>query len=134
MRPLAGFFGSRPSPCRLVSKRKNAPYRSGRSERWFKVKCWKRGRFVVVGYVPEGSSGLLKLRFARREGDALVYAGRIGTRVGSRRRSGNPASSRAPCALHSTADEAAQEGGNDMGSGMPAHAIMPARPVVIWGL
>jgi bifunctional non-homologous end joining protein LigD len=63
----------------IVSKKWDAPYRSGRTEQWIKVKCWKRGRFAVVGFVPEGSGGLLKLRLARREGDALVYVGRVGT-------------------------------------------------------
>ena len=29
--------------------------------------------------MPEGSAGLLKLRLARREGDTLVYVGRVGT-------------------------------------------------------
>jgi bifunctional non-homologous end joining protein LigD len=62
-----------------VSKRADAPYRSGRGEHWLKIKCWQRGRFAVVGYVPEGSAGLLKLRLARRDGDALVYIGRVGT-------------------------------------------------------
>ena len=62
----------------IVSKRFDAPYRSGRGEQWLKVKCSKHERFVVVGFVPEGSTGLLKLRLARREGDALVYAGRVG--------------------------------------------------------
>jgi bifunctional non-homologous end joining protein LigD len=33
----------------------------------------------VIGFVPEGSSGLLKLRLARREGRELVYVGRVGT-------------------------------------------------------
>jgi bifunctional non-homologous end joining protein LigD len=33
----------------------------------------------VIGFVPDGSSGLRKLRLARREGDALVYVGRVGT-------------------------------------------------------
>jgi bifunctional non-homologous end joining protein LigD len=42
----------------IVSKTGNAPYRSGRCEHWLKVKCWRRDRFVVVGFVPEGSSGL----------------------------------------------------------------------------
>jgi bifunctional non-homologous end joining protein LigD len=63
----------------IVSKRADAPYRSGRSDQWLKVKCWQRDRFAVVGFVPEGSSGLLKLRLARREGRALVYGGRVGT-------------------------------------------------------
>ena len=63
----------------IVSKRADAPYRSGRSQQWLKVKSWKRERFAVVGFVPEGSGGLLKLRLARREDDALVYVGRVGT-------------------------------------------------------
>ena len=63
----------------IVSKMANAPYRSGRCEHWLKVKCWRCDRFVVVGFVPEGSAGILKLRFACREGGALIYAGRVGT-------------------------------------------------------
>ena len=63
----------------VVSKRADAPYRSGRGEQWIKVKCWKRERFAVVGFVPEGSAGLLKLRLARREEDRLIYVGRVGT-------------------------------------------------------
>jgi bifunctional non-homologous end joining protein LigD len=63
----------------IVSKMANAPYRSGRCEHWLKVKCWRRDRFVVVGFVPEGSAGILKLRLARRDGAALVYVGRVGT-------------------------------------------------------
>src|SRR6266516_3477379 len=62
----------------IVSKMAGAPYRSGRCEHWLKVKCWRRDRFVVVGFVPEGSAGILKLRLARREGGALIYAGRVG--------------------------------------------------------
>jgi bifunctional non-homologous end joining protein LigD len=63
----------------IVSKMAGAPYRSGRCEHWLKVKCWRRDRFVVVGFVPEGASGILKLRLARREGGALIYIGRVGT-------------------------------------------------------
>jgi bifunctional non-homologous end joining protein LigD len=63
----------------IVSKRTDAPYRSGRGEAWIKVKCLKRERFVVVGFAPEGSAGIAKLRLARHEGDSLVYVGRVGT-------------------------------------------------------
>jgi bifunctional non-homologous end joining protein LigD len=63
----------------IVSKTADAPYRSGRSQQWFKVKSWKRERFAVIGFVPEGSRGLLKLRLARLEDGALVYVGRVGT-------------------------------------------------------
>jgi bifunctional non-homologous end joining protein LigD len=37
------------------------------------------GRFAVVGFVPEGADGLLKLRLARREGGTLIYVGAVGT-------------------------------------------------------
>jgi bifunctional non-homologous end joining protein LigD len=63
----------------IVSKRADVPYRSGRTEEWCKVKCWKSARFAVVGFVPEGSDGLLKLRLARREEGALIYVGAVGT-------------------------------------------------------
>jgi bifunctional non-homologous end joining protein LigD len=33
----------------------------------------------VVGFVPEGSAGLLKLRLARRKPAGLVYVGQVGT-------------------------------------------------------
>jgi bifunctional non-homologous end joining protein LigD len=66
-------------PARRGRERDWIGYRSGRSEAWVKVKCWKRDRFVVVGFVPDGAGGLAKLRLARREGRALIYAGRVGT-------------------------------------------------------
>jgi bifunctional non-homologous end joining protein LigD len=92
----------------IVSKRADAPYRSGRTEQWCKVKCWKTYRFAVVGFVLEETDGPLKLRLAWHEGSRLIYAeasGRAGTvrpRVQSgahsshcralRRRSPNPPS------------------------------------------
>ena len=63
----------------IVSKRADAPYRSGRGDHWHKTKCWQIGRFVVVGFAPDGMGGLAKLRLARREGEKLVYVGRVGT-------------------------------------------------------
>jgi bifunctional non-homologous end joining protein LigD len=63
----------------IVSKRADAPYRSGRTEAWCKVKAWKTARFAVAGFVPEGADGLLKLRLARREGGMLIYVGAVGT-------------------------------------------------------
>jgi hypothetical protein len=56
----------------VVSKRADAPYRSGRTEAWIKVKCWKQDRFAVVGFVPDGAGGLAKLRLARTEVGAEV--------------------------------------------------------------
>jgi ATP-dependent DNA ligase len=57
----------------VVSKRADAPYRSGRGEHWHKTKCWQVRRFVVVGFAPDGMGGLAKLRLARPEGGKLVY-------------------------------------------------------------
>ena len=62
----------------VVLKRTDAPYRSGRTEDWIKVKCWKRNRYVVVGFVP-GAGGISALRLGRREGRELLYAGKVGT-------------------------------------------------------
>jgi bifunctional non-homologous end joining protein LigD len=62
----------------VVSKRTDAPYRSGCTEDWIKVKCWKRNRYVVVGFVP-GAGGISALRLGRREGRELLYAGKVGT-------------------------------------------------------
>jgi DNA ligase D-like protein (predicted ligase) len=35
----------------IVSKQQDAPYRSGRTESWIKVKCGKRGAFPIVAFV-----------------------------------------------------------------------------------
>jgi bifunctional non-homologous end joining protein LigD len=34
----------------IVSKLRSAPYKSGRSENWIKVKCLQVARFEVIGY------------------------------------------------------------------------------------
>ncbi|MGX9145960.1 ATP-dependent DNA ligase [Mesorhizobium sp. 128a] len=33
----------------VVSKRRNAPYRSGKSDSWVKIKCWEFGEFELLG-------------------------------------------------------------------------------------
>jgi bifunctional non-homologous end joining protein LigD len=63
----------------IVSKRADAPYRSGRGETWLKVKCHKFERFIIVGFSPEGSFGIANLRLARRARRELVYVGCVGT-------------------------------------------------------
>jgi bifunctional non-homologous end joining protein LigD len=35
----------------IISKQQDAPYRSGRTESWIKVKCGKRGVFPIVAFV-----------------------------------------------------------------------------------
>jgi bifunctional non-homologous end joining protein LigD len=62
----------------LVCKLRDSPYRSGRSDTWQKVKGVRRGAFVIVGFVSDGSA-VAALHLARREGKSLVYAGKVGT-------------------------------------------------------
>lgn len=63
----------------VVSKRMDAPYRSGRGVSWIKVKCVMREIFTVVGYTPEGKALVASLHLARKEGNELTYAGKVGT-------------------------------------------------------
>jgi bifunctional non-homologous end joining protein LigD len=59
----------------VVSKLRDAPYRSGRSQAWIKAKCLQIARFEVIGY----KSGATSLYLAKREGKDLVYVGKAGT-------------------------------------------------------
>ncbi|HEY7297365.1 MAG TPA: DNA ligase D, partial [Xanthobacteraceae bacterium] len=65
----------------IVSKRIDAPYRSGRCDAFIKTKCSSAQEFVVGGYSP--STALPKaigaLVVGYYDDDRLVYAGRIGT-------------------------------------------------------
>ena len=66
----------------IVSKRADAPYRSGRGKDWLKIKCSKSQEFVIGGFTdPAGSRvgfGALLLGVYDKSG-ALRYAGRVGT-------------------------------------------------------
>jgi bifunctional non-homologous end joining protein LigD len=59
----------------IISKVRDAPYRSGRSELWLKAKCVQTARYEVIGYKDGASS----LYLAKREGKDLVYVGKAGT-------------------------------------------------------
>ncbi len=65
----------------MISKRIDAPYRAGRGTRWRKVKCTRRAEFVVGGFTePKGSrTGFGALLLGAFDGEALRYAGRVGT-------------------------------------------------------
>ncbi len=72
--------------CRLslegvISKDRNAPYRSGRSKTWIKSKCSERQEFVVGGYTPSSASrgAIGSLLLGYFEDGKLVHAGRVGT-------------------------------------------------------
>ena len=65
----------------IISKRRDRPYRSGRSEEWLKIKCIASEELVIGGYTistaeNRGIGALLAGYFDRGR---LVYAGRIGT-------------------------------------------------------
>lgn len=72
--------------CRLslegvVSKLRDAAYRSGRVKSWVKAKCVERQEFVVGGYAPSTTSrrAVGALALGVYEGDALRHVGRVGT-------------------------------------------------------
>src|SRR5207302_1650904 len=74
------------SACRMslegiVSKRLDAPYRSGRSDTWLKSKC-RAGHEVVIGGWTGETGQLRSLLVGAHSGDKLVYVGRVGTGFG----------------------------------------------------
>src|SRR5260370_28189703 len=65
----------------IVAKKADAPYKSGRSDVWEKIRAGKTGDFVVVGYTaPKGSrGGFGALHLGGYADGKLVYAGRAGS-------------------------------------------------------
>lgn len=65
----------------VVSKRKDAPYISGRGDNWQKTKCSLRQEFVIVGYAESSvaSRGLKSILTAVHDDGSLRYTGRVGT-------------------------------------------------------
>ena len=65
----------------IISKRTDAPYRSGRSKNWIKVKCIRRAEFVIAGWSPSDKKGraFSSLILWSYEKGRLVYRGRVGT-------------------------------------------------------
>ena len=71
------------SACRMnlegiISKRLDAPYRSGRHGDWTKAKC-RAGQEVVIGGWTREAGRLRSLLVGVNRGDHLVYVGRVGT-------------------------------------------------------
>jgi bifunctional non-homologous end joining protein LigD len=71
------------SACRMslegiVSKRADAPYRSGRGEDWTKAKC-RAGHEVVIGGWATTAGKFRSLLVGVQRGDHLIYVGRVGT-------------------------------------------------------
>ena len=65
----------------VISKRRDAPYRSGRSDEWRKSKCLEREEFVVIGFTDPkaGGRGIGSLVLATHDAGTLVHVGRVGT-------------------------------------------------------
>ncbi len=75
------------SACRMdlegvVSKRLNAPYRSGRNDDWTKAKCRGGQEVIIAGWTTTGSAFRSLIAGVMREGK-LVHVGRIGTGFGA---------------------------------------------------
>ena len=74
------------SACRMdlegiVSKKANAPYRSGRGDIWTKAKCRAGQEVVIGGYTTTGSAFRSLIAGVYRDGK-LIHVGRIGTGYG----------------------------------------------------
>jgi bifunctional non-homologous end joining protein LigD len=65
----------------IIAKRRDAPYRSGRSENFVKIKCHNSQEVVVAGFSPSTAmpNAVGALTVAFHDKGALRYAGRIGT-------------------------------------------------------
>ena len=65
----------------IISKRRDLPYQPGRRDSWRKIKCLRRGLFVVGGFTDQegAQKGLGALLVGRYDGKRLVYCGRVGT-------------------------------------------------------
>ena len=65
----------------IVAKRADAPYRSGRTDAWRKIKCSSSEEFVVAGYTPSTTApkSVGSLILGTHEDGTLVHVGRVGT-------------------------------------------------------
>ncbi|MDE1973033.1 MAG: DNA ligase D [Hyphomicrobiales bacterium] len=65
----------------IVSKRREAPYRSGRADNFIKTKCRNRQELIVAGFSPSTAmpNAIGALTVAVRDNGELRYAGRVGT-------------------------------------------------------
>ena len=70
----------------VVSKVRDAPYRSGRGKEWIKSKCSNRQEFVITGYVPStvSSKAIGSLVLGYFDKGKLIHVGRVGTGFSNR--------------------------------------------------
>jgi bifunctional non-homologous end joining protein LigD len=66
----------------IVSKKADAPYRSGRTDTWAKSKC-RAGHEVVIGGWAKTNGSFRSLLVGVHRGDTFVYVGRVGTGYGA---------------------------------------------------
>lgn len=62
----------------IISKNAEATYRSERNENWLKVKCMRREKFPVIGFIKE-IDGISALYLGKEVDGELTYAGKVGT-------------------------------------------------------
>jgi bifunctional non-homologous end joining protein LigD len=66
----------------IISKRRDAPYRSGRQDTWVKTKCTQSETYPIIAFVEKLGAKprrIASLYVGRREGGRLLYAGKVGT-------------------------------------------------------
>src|SRR5689334_6750978 len=57
----------------IISKRRDSRYRSGRTYRWRKIKCWATGDFIIIGTAIDKRTGSPIALLAKDAGDGLRY-------------------------------------------------------------
>ncbi len=65
----------------IICKRIDARYAHARSASWVKVKCTRRQEFIIIGWKKSSANArpFSSLLLAQREGEALIYKGKVGT-------------------------------------------------------
>jgi hypothetical protein len=74
--------GGRPSDGGIVSKKLGLRYRSGEQDTWINSKCRKAEAYPIVAFVEKLGARprrIASLYVGRRDGDRLLYAGKVGT-------------------------------------------------------
>jgi bifunctional non-homologous end joining protein LigD len=70
----------------IIAKRREQPYRSGRTGDWLKIKCIQSESFMIIGYELSAAArgGIGSLLLAGKRGNEWVYAGAVGTGFNSK--------------------------------------------------
>ncbi|MBZ9775174.1 non-homologous end-joining DNA ligase [Mesorhizobium sp. CO1-1-8] len=70
----------------IIAKRRQQPYRSGRTGDWLKIKCIQSETFKIIGYELSAAArgGIGSLLLAGKRGNDWVYVGAVGTGFNSK--------------------------------------------------